>query len=128
QDEPKVNVEIPPPPELLKGEALKEWQRLTPMLADAGVITKLDRNMVAAYCHAWARWVECEKFLEKTGLIVMSPNKMPIYSPYLSAANKAMEQMRQLSEQLGLSPSARSRIRVTQPIGPEDAAETFLGR
>ena len=52
--------------------------------------------------------MECERMLKTTGLIVKSPNGYPMYSPYLPASNKALDQVRQMSEQIGLSGSSRS--------------------
>jgi P27 family predicted phage terminase small subunit len=124
--EAKPRTVIPDPPEILKGDALVEWHRITLLLADVGLIAKLDRAVIAAYCQAWARWVECERQLVTTGLIIKAANGFPMYSPYLTAANKALDQVRQLSEQIGLSGSARSRIKASDAPGDADAAEDFL--
>jgi P27 family predicted phage terminase small subunit len=124
--EAKPPAVIPDPPEMMKGAALDEWKRVTPLLADVGLIAKLDRAIIAAYCMAWARWIDCERMLETTGLIVKAPNGYPMYSPYLSASNKALDQVRQLSEQIGLSGSSRSRIKTNDPGGETDPAEAFL--
>jgi P27 family predicted phage terminase small subunit len=124
--EAKPRIVIPDPPEMLSEEALKEWARVTVLLAEVGLIVKLDRAIIAGYCMAWARWIECEKMLVTTGLIVKAPNGYPMYSPYLSASNKALDQVRQFSEQIGLSGSARSRIKANEPNDHEDPAEAFL--
>jgi P27 family predicted phage terminase small subunit len=124
--EAKPEVQVPEPPQLLSGDALLEWQRITPLLADVGLIAKLDRAIIATYCKCWARWIECERMLETTGLIVKSPNGYPMYSPYLAASNKALDQLRQLSEQIGLSGSARSRIKAGEPPSQTDPGEAFL--
>ncbi len=124
--EAKPRTVIPDPPEILKDEALVEWDRITLLLADVGLIAKLDRAVIAAYCQAWARWVECERQLVTTGLIIKAANGFPMYSPYLTAANKALDQVRQLSEQIGLSGSARSRIKASDAPGDTDPAEDFL--
>jgi P27 family predicted phage terminase small subunit len=124
--EAKPRVVIPDPPDMLTEEALKEWKRVTVLLADVGLIVKLDRAVIAGYCMAWARWVECEKMLVTTGLIVKAPNGYPMYSPYLSASNKALDQVRQFSEQIGLSGSSRSRIKASEPDDESDPAEAFL--
>lgn len=124
--EAKPRPVIPDPPDMLNEAALKEWKRVTPLLAEVGLIAKLDRAIVAASCQAWARWIECERMLETTGLIVKAPNGYPMYSPYLSASNKALDQVRQLSEQIGLSGSARSRIKANEPEPDADPAEAFL--
>jgi P27 family predicted phage terminase small subunit len=117
---------IPEPPEILKGAALDEWNRVTPLLAEVGLIAKLDRAVVAAYCQAWARWLDCEQKLETEGLIILAPSGYPMFSPYFSASNKALNQMRQMAEQIGLSGSARSRIKANPPDGETDPAEAFL--
>jgi P27 family predicted phage terminase small subunit len=124
--EAKPSVVIPDPPEMLSEAALKEWNRITPLLADVGLIAQLDRAIIAAYCQAWARWIECERMLETTGLIVKAPSGYPMYSPYLAASNKALDQVRQLSEQIGLSGSARTRIKASEPADAFDPAEAFL--
>ena len=128
KQEAKPEVAIPEPPELLERDeqALAEWHRVTPLLADVGLITNLDRAVVAGYCMAWSRWLECERQLKVTGLIVKSPNGYPMYSPYLAASNKALDQVRQMSEQLGLSGSSRSRIRAGDAASNYDPAEDFL--
>jgi P27 family predicted phage terminase small subunit len=124
--EAKTQVAIPSPPELLKGEALREWRRITVLLKDVGLIAQLDRAILAGYCKAWERWIECEKMLETTGLIIKAPNGYPMYSPYLAASNKALDQVRQYAEQIGLSGSSRSRIKANEPPGGADQAEAFL--
>jgi P27 family predicted phage terminase small subunit len=126
--EAKVRIVIPDPPEMLteNEEALREWRRVTPLLAEVGLIAQLDRATIAGYCMAWSRWIECEKMLKSTGLIVKAPNGYPMYSPYLSASNKALDQVRQFSEQIGLSGSSRSRIKANAPENDEDPAEAFL--
>jgi len=53
-------------------------------------------------------------------------NDFPMQSPYLSIANKALDQVRQMSEQIGLSGSARSRIKASDAPGDTDPAEDFL--
>jgi P27 family predicted phage terminase small subunit len=62
------------------------------------------------FCQAWERWVEAEEALKKYGVMVKSPNNFPMQSPYLAVANRAMEQMRALLAEFGMSPSSRTRV------------------
>jgi P27 family predicted phage terminase small subunit len=124
--EAKPEVKIPEPPEILTGEALREWQRITPLLAEVGLITLLDRAIISAYCKSWARWIECERMLETTGDTTASPNGYLMMSTYLAISKQAVLQMCRLSEQIGLSGSARSRIKASDPPGQADPAEAFL--
>jgi len=115
-DEPEPPLEIPEPPDHLNEIAKKEWVRITALLKDLGLIARLDMAGVAAYCVSYSRWVDAEKRVAKHGLIVLSPDKkFPMKSPYLSVAESAMESMRKLLAEFGLTPA--SRVRLGQPIG-----------
>ena len=56
--EPRPAAKVPPCPACLGDEARKEWQRLSKELAELGLLTGLDRGLLAAYCQAHALWVE----------------------------------------------------------------------
>jgi len=125
--EPHPAQGIPNRPDWLDTEALAEWDRVTAELADMGLLTLADRAALAAYCTAWSRWVQAEDMVRKFGTIVKSPEKgFPMKSPYLSIADQALETMRKLMVEFGLTPSSRSRIRVS-PGGDEvDELDRFL--
>ena len=91
-------------------DALAVWQRLVPELIKAGLVTPIFEGMLAAYCMVFARWVEAERELRKTAKLVKSPSGYPLQNPWLAIANRAIEQMRQLGSDLGLSAAALTRI------------------
>jgi P27 family predicted phage terminase small subunit len=66
-DEPKPKPLMPYKPKFLKGEALKEWKRISTKLYDLGLLTEIDSAALAAYCQCYKRWMETEEFLEKYG-------------------------------------------------------------
>jgi len=113
-------------PDWLDDEAKAEWQRVSAELQGMGLLSTADRAALAVYCTAWSRWVNAEAQVRKFGAIVKSPEKgFPMKSPYLSIADQAMETMRKLMVEFGLTPSSRSRIRV--PDGDaEDELDRFL--
>lgn len=115
ENEPQPKLGIPPCPNFLTKPARAEWKRITPLLAEVGLLTHIDRAALAAYCQAWGRWVETEQLLRKTGTLVKSPNGYPMPHPLLAIANKAMMQMRSLLLEFGMSPSARSRMKAGMP-------------
>jgi P27 family predicted phage terminase small subunit len=124
--EPRPQSAIPPCPKHIKGEARKEWNRITKALDAIGVISKLDRATLATYCTAWQRWVEAEEQLKKHGPVVKSPSGFPIQNPYLAICNKAIEQLTKLSAEFGLTPSSRTRISATAPKSAGDDLNDFL--
>ena len=124
--EPETRPAIPRCPAHLGPEAKREWRRLAPQLARLGLLCKIDRAALALFCQAWERWVEAEEALKRYGVMVKSPNGFPMQSPYLAVANKAMEQMRALLAEFGMSPSSRTRVHATPQIGEDDPMERLL--
>lgn len=119
EDEPKPEPLLPKAPAHLSDEALKEWHRAGAFLLNLGLISDLDLAAFAAYCTSYGRWVEAEQSLKDFGVMLKSPNGFPIQSPYLAVANRAMEQMRSLLSEFGMSPTSRTRVSAA-PADPED--------
>ncbi|MGH6897699.1 MAG: P27 family phage terminase small subunit [Geminicoccaceae bacterium] len=71
--EPRPAPRVPTCPACLGDEARKEWQRLARELSALGLLTGLDRAMLAAYCQAHALWVEAVASIERYGTMVKSP-------------------------------------------------------
>lgn len=116
-DEPVVESSIPDPPAELSASALVEWDRISVELFNAGMLSGIDLAGLAAYCSIYARWREAEALLQKSGMIISSPNGYPIQSPYLAIVNKCLQQMRGYLQEFGLSPSSRSRVRAPNKGG-----------
>jgi P27 family predicted phage terminase small subunit len=125
--EPKPPLEIPPCPEHLSEAAKAEWQRMSEQLYQLGLLTALDLALLAAYCQAWGRWLEAERHLEEEGAILASPDGGLMLSPWIPIAGKAMNQMHRLLVEFGMTPSSRTRIRVSPPAGA-DAFDELLKR
>lgn len=80
------------------------------MLDRIGVLTEIDGTALAIYCQAYSTWVEATERIKKTGMIVKAPSGYPIQNPYLAIANKAIDQMKSLLAEFGMTPSSRSRV------------------
>ena len=112
EPDPEKEIECPSPPKHLGEVAKAEWNRMAPELHSIGLLTKIDMAALEAYCTAYARWLEAESEIKESGMIVHAPSGYPIQTPYLSIANKAIEQMKALLTEFGMTPSSRSRISV----------------
>lgn len=109
-NEPKPDATAPKCPKWLEPEAKKEWKRLSIEMERIGILTKVDMAAFAAYCQAYARWQEAEKFITEHGTIVRTPSGYWQTVPQVSIAQTYMKIMEKLAEQFGLTPSSRSRI------------------
>jgi P27 family predicted phage terminase small subunit len=111
---------VPPPgvpesPMELSPEAQAEWNRICPLLIQMGVLSTVDTTALAAYCECFAQSVSATRIVRKVGAVIKTPTGYPIQSPYVSVASKALEQMRKLLTEFGMTPSSRSRINATPP-------------
>ena len=117
--EPKPSLELPEPPEHLSVEAKIEWDRVAENLYLSGILAKIDRAGLAAYCQAYGRWVQAEAVIsmmaEKDhmtcGLMIKTSNGNAVQNPLVGVANKAMSDMMRYAAEFGMTPSARSRIK-----------------
>lgn len=80
-----------------------------------GIVTALDRAALAAYCRAQGRWVEAERKLKDTPMLLKLPSGYIQPSPWLAIANKQLELMARYMAELGLSPVSRSRVEAKPP-------------
>lgn len=112
-------VEIPACPGHLQDEAKKEWRRISAELLALGLISKIDRAALSAYCAAWAEMVSAERKIAE--LNASDPESMPgcvlttstgyqQLSAWVILRNKALDRMMRLASEFGMSPSSRSRV------------------
>jgi len=102
----------PQPPEWLAGEALAEWNRRAPQLAELGVIGAIDQAVLALYCQAWERYLEAKRALGRKSRVVKPRGGNPYTSPLVTQVRDALADVIKLARELGLSPSARSGLKI----------------
>lgn len=113
-DEPKPKIERPICPRDLSVEAKREWKRIVPELLASGLVAKIDRMAVAAYCEACALWWKAKRNVEKLGEIVkVGSSDYPQQNPWFAIKKRAYEEMRHFWQEFGISPAARTRIRTS---------------
>ena len=126
--EPTAPDALPRCPEHLAPVAKAEWRRVARTLHGMGVLTTIDRAALAAYCQAYARWVEAEHRLRETPPLVKTPSGYVQQSPWLAIANKQLELMGRYMIELGLTPASRSRVTaVPMTPPPEPITVTIVG-
>jgi P27 family predicted phage terminase small subunit len=79
--EPRPAARVPACRACLGDEARKEWQRLAKELAELGLLTGIDRGLLAAYCQAHALWVEAVSSIECYGTMVSRRTASPCRAP-----------------------------------------------
>jgi P27 family predicted phage terminase small subunit len=117
-EQPRAPVAIPECPPELNAEARAEFERAGGLLRDAGLVARCDKGALAGYAVSYALVMECEREIAREGLTVTNAKGREVPNPLLAVARNAMNQMRGFAAELGMSPAARSRIRVNAPGEP----------
>lgn len=110
--EPQPERRIPSCPKHLKGAALTEWKRVAPVLWKLGVLTELDRTVLAAYCTAYADYVEACEHVQQRGAVIKARKGGEYQNLWVGIKKRSMDQMVKYAGELGLTPSSRGRVQV----------------
>jgi len=114
ENTPKPSPKAPKRPSWLLPEAKREWSRVVPHLERLGLLTVVDRAVLAAYCQAWARYREAEEAIDREGVVRVTEKGYPVQNPAVSIARNMMNQVRAFAAEFGLTPSARGRIQLPE--------------
>jgi P27 family predicted phage terminase small subunit len=126
-DPPAVPVECPTCPEILRGEARREWTRATAELERMGVLARVDRGMLTLWCELWGEYSDLvhrvpDVQLELAEAEQAETDQQPGAARKLQRLEERLARMgrekRQLARQLvqigtqfGFSPAARNRVK-----------------
>lgn len=113
-DEPKLEPCFPDPPNHLSEAARKHWGEVGGMLHEAGILTAVDADALAAYCELHARWVEANEKIREYGLVIKSPSGAPVQSPYFKISAITFDAMKAMLVEFGMTPSSRARVKSTK--------------
>ena len=129
-DIPQPDDRIPTCPYWLEEDAKVEWMRVAPELNRLGLLTRVDRAALAAYCQAYARWMAAEKVLTADGMTCEYTNKNgstnSTLRPEVLVVRQYLQIIRAFCVEFGLTPSSRARM--VLPKDEEDDEENDFRR
>lgn len=113
--------------------ARAKWQDILPLLQAVKVMTRADVEALARYCDTYEWWISTRAVLKKDGDTYPILNdageiKYIAQRPEVSIAHKLAAQLRQLESDFGLSPAARSSLKVEPDAKEESVLSKFLAR
>lgn len=113
EETPKVEIlfDLPPSPEYLGKYGKKEWERTGPKLVAAKMLAESDLPAFEAYCLNIDLMIEARLDIRENGMQVLGHRGM-VRNPAIAAFGQASTAIRGFVSEFGLSPSARSRIRI----------------
>lgn len=128
QNEPTPLITLPHCPAYLDADARTEWDRLAPILVRMKVLTEADYIALASLCQAYSTMMKAQEQLNRSGILFKTPSGYVQQSPLIGIVNNCTEKIVTLCREFGLTPSARSRVQVSQPeAAKEDDPWSRLG-
>jgi len=125
--EPRPRVVMPRPPESLSNDEKEKWKAIVRDLHPLGLVTTIDKDALAMYCVIYVRWLKAEKMVRDKGEIIKTAAGNIIQNPYLSIANRALDQLNKLGAEFGMTPSSRSRVKVEAPDAEHELEQMLFG-
>jgi len=132
----------PAPPDFLDAYAKGEWARCVDDLCAYSGLAKIDVAVFAAYCQSYSQWRHASELLDEfakanpmtRGMVIYTKKSQNtaggnlIHNPVVGQMNKAKSDMVRYATELGMSPSARSRIDTlsAQRAQSADPAERYF--
>ena len=114
-DEVDAPVKIPKCPEGLGNVGIQEWKRVTVLMSNLGFASELDLVLIFSYCQAWEEYIEASKEVTTTGKVLETVKGYRYQNPNFSIMKQAREAAFRYAKELGLTPIARSKIRIKKP-------------
>jgi P27 family predicted phage terminase small subunit len=114
------------PPDWLEGDALEEWNRVVPDLANRQLLVSVDTMILSGYCSTFAEYRQYCKIVQNEGRIIRGANGEPKLHPAVRQSNVLLAELRRMANEFGFSPAARTKI-VIEPLKTEeqDAFDEF---
>jgi P27 family predicted phage terminase small subunit len=93
------------------------WQKLAPTLSRSAGLVAEQQEVLVDFCVTWARIEQGERAISRDGMI-QTTERGYIRNPWSTVLNQYRAHMRSLIGELGLSPSAVTRL--SRPENPDD--------
>lgn len=134
ENEPKPEKSLPTPPGFLSDKAKEEWERVATPLYKLGLLTELDRTVLAGYCQLYSRWEAIEDALAEDELVMYRhtvdgagiEHAEKKQNPLVIMARQTLKEIRMFCAEFGMTVSSRSRMVVGGE--PRDPLDEYLGR
>lgn len=127
---PVANGQEPEMPSYFNEDEKQKWAELLIDMRKNGILSSDLREIMTAYCSAYGGWMNARRMVEKTGIVLVRKGEdgaLIKRNPFSVELHKYREEMNRLLPELGLTPSARSRM-VAQIPDDEDPLTEWLRR
>lgn len=119
--EPKPTKKLPKCPNWLSEEAKIIWKRTAKELNAMNLLYEADQDILTAYANAVANYQKATELVDRSGVLIKGRRDGVVTNPAVRIQRDAATLIRMLGSELGLTPSARTRLKAE-----DDTANDFL--
>lgn len=112
-EEPQPEAGAPDMPEDYSEREQAEWELLCNQLSKMGILVKSDRALMMLYVDTIVDYIEARRRLHDVGMVAMG-EKSEYMSPWFNVSCALKKQLLCYAAELGMSPVARTRIKVIE--------------
>ena len=107
--------------------AAREWDEICGILEEMQLLSRADQTAIELYCTTYSLYRDAEEKVKRYGdvILVGKDKSHPTTSPYYTARNKYLDDLRRLLIEFGLTPAARSRMAIKIDEKPADKWANF---
>lgn len=124
QDQPKAPFGAPECPDDIDPEVKQVWARTVITLHHMDLLSSADGDTLLAYCEAVVTHRRASRMIRQDGVLTMGSMGSWVKNPACTVQNEAATQIARYSALFGLTPSARSEIRMGKVKGGESGAKS----
>lgn len=118
KEQAKPPLEMPTCPDWLDAKARKLWHKIGPQLVSLGLLSVIDGDIFGGYVETATRYGEvCEKLDSIEKMMATTPNGFEVQSVLFQLRNTLQKQLVALGREFGMTPAARSSIKVNTEQG-----------
>jgi len=120
QNEPQPREGIPSCPPWLDADARKVWRYTIAELKAMKLVTRADRDALAAYCTFVVQFERMTRLVNTTGGLIKGRKDGVVKNPAAQLQRDAAQMMAKYAAEFGLTPRARSEITVTPDVSEDE--------
>lgn len=129
RNEPQPSKGAPVKPKHLQGFASEAWDVLVNQLDDMGILTQADGSILELYSITYQLYREALERIQQLGQVLVTKKGGDVEirrNPFSVELHKHRDSMNKMLAELGLTPTARTKISVSPKV--DDAEARFFGK
>lgn len=119
-ENPELVPGTPKCPSWLSKEARDEWDNVIGDLKELGCLAKTHRATIVDFCQAFAELQISTRTLDEVGRVYEDDKGVIRKHPMVAIQHSAMQKVKMLAQELGLSPASLSRVPKSDKPNPKE--------